>query len=271
MKPNRLLAALIGTVLMANAGNLLAQTDSGEPYYVVEVAILTSPTIDQALNTDAADVSLGYPGTTRTLTTAPAQLAADDSATLSESDGEDSTGLTPAYWQQADNTELDNALRKLRRQGYRPLWHKQWQQPVNGRATTPAVLIAGGRIYENHSELEGSVSVFKQNYPHLAIDVWFSRFEQSQTGTATIYLPTPPVTEEESQNSFGADNDTFDLASVNTSDSQLDLGFGNFKRSLYQAVAIDTLQQSRRVNLNQVIYYDGPGLIALAKITQVKP
>ncbi len=244
-------------------------------YYQVEVAILSGPSISQVMSQQAT--GLGYPGQILRLTsdeeaTDQELLTPTDDDTQSSEQADDS--IKPVvFWHQQEQLEFTQFLTKLRRKGYRPLWHEQWFQPVQGRATGQSVLIDGGREYEKHHELEGSVTVFKQSYPHLSIDLWFSQFTTTHSFSNIVLPPKPLIDLDLEENSYTTNGfDTFNGTNnlSTTTDDRFNFDQPVLNKNLYQVDAINTLKQSRRVNLNQIIYFDGPGLIALAKITPLK-
>jgi len=227
--------------------------------YSVELAVLSSPTLASELSSIQNDPhhttpSLGYPGAIRKLTTDAPTNTTGDNAPNEET-------LAVNSWQALNDKEFNRALNTLRRKGYQTLWHNRWLQPIQTRVYSEGVLVTGGHQYADHYELEGSVQIFKETYPHLKVDLWFSKFN-SDTSSFGIHLPSLPTI-------IGENFDEQDLNATNDDRESSAFDFtSSFSQPLYSATAISTLQQSRRVNLGQVIYFDSSGIVTIAKISK---
>ena len=78
---------------------------------------------------------------------------------------------------------------------YRILFHNAWRQPMTPRNAAAAVGIVGGRQYNEHSELEGSVTFYFNNAEDRLIfngNLWHSSFNTQDNSTEEWTLPVIP-------------------------------------------------------------------------------
>ena len=71
---------------------------------------------------------------------------------------------------------LAGAARSIRRsKNYRMLLHQSWTQPIDSQSTS--ILLQGGDQFGDQFELEGTLSVRRSRFLHVATDLWLTRFE----------------------------------------------------------------------------------------------
>lgn len=144
---------------------------------------------------------------------------------------------------------LHEAYQHLRRiDRYRPLFHEVWQQPLQSRSRSPAILITGGEPYGSHFELEGTIKLSVERYLHIETDLWLHRFEPNFGQPTTLQVPDLPI------------RTTGDVANA---DSYSPFSF--IIDEPYKVARTVTLRQSRRMRSGEIHYLDHPlfGVIVL--------
>lgn len=157
----------------------------------------------------------------------------------------------PLPFQRLDDSakQLLGALQHLRRiDRYRPLFHEVWQQPLESRRRSPAILITGGDEYGSHFELEGTIKVSVERYLHIDTDLWLHSFLPNFGQQATFQVPELP--------SRGGT----DLTNADTYSP-----FSFIVNEPYSVSRTVTLRQSRRMRSGEIHYLDHPlfGVIVL--------
>ncbi|MDP1932133.1 MAG: CsiV family protein [Gammaproteobacteria bacterium] len=79
---------------------------------------------------------------------------------------------------------------------YRVLFHNAWRQPMTRRNGATAVVVSGGRTYNQRSELEGSVSLYFNNTEDRVVfdsNVWLTSFSAAQSSEEDWSLPVLPA------------------------------------------------------------------------------
>ncbi len=79
---------------------------------------------------------------------------------------------------------------------YRTLLHSAWRQPMTRRNAATAVAVNGGRVFNQRSELEGSVSVYFNNAEDRVVfdsNVWLTSFSTAQGTEEEWVLPVLPA------------------------------------------------------------------------------
>ncbi len=112
------------------------------------------------------------------------------------------TSTPKPSWGEIPYTFLDPAEHQLqaevdalaRDKHYRVLFHQAWRQPMVKHAQAPALLISAGDNYNQHRELEGTLTLSVSRYLHLHTNLWLSQFEANygQQSKPWPELPTPP-------------------------------------------------------------------------------
>jgi hypothetical protein len=209
----------------------------------INVPSLLSQSNDQA-NTLDNELLLENP----TLLATPPVEPADNLPTALTGEG---TVLRPLPFQRLDEDAktLREAFQHLRRiDRYRPLFHEVWQQPMQSRGRSPAILITGGNAYGSHFELEGTIKLSVERYLHIDTDLWLHRFEPNFGQTSTFQVPELPT-------NTGTDIMLGDSYSP----------FSLIIDEPYNVARTVTLRQSRRMRSGEIHYLDHPlfGVIVL--------
>lgn len=181
------------------------------------------------------------------LSTPPVELTGSLTTSLASED----TVQRPLPFQRLDDDAktLREALQHLRRiDRYRPLFHEVWQQPMQSRGRSPAILITGGDAYGSHFELEGTIKLSVERYLHIDTDLWLHRFEPNFGQTSTFQVPELPTN--------------------TVTDMLLGDSYSPFSLIIdepYNVARTVTLRQSRRMRSGEIHYLDHPlfGVIVL--------
>jgi hypothetical protein len=76
-----------------------------------------------------------------------------------------------------EQRQQNSAAAKINSSPYlKVLFHQAWRQIVPDRDSPSHILITGGERYGEHYELEGSISISKARYLHLASNLWLNEF-----------------------------------------------------------------------------------------------
>lgn len=303
-------------------GDALAQSDSNnERWYQVELLVF-SQTLNPA---DAGeiwptDIALAYPPGTVLLTsgeeiqlqdsdnpeTTTGNLLNNDANTLgSEAEinsnlslsndltlnAEIKPQLPQAFTHLAeDQLSLTAQKNRLERNNqYRVLKHIAWRQPISEKTNAKSVVITGGDQFDDHFELEGTVSVSASRYLHLQTNLWLTQFYPNLgTDESTNLWPDlpeipKPITDTinlANSNDFSLNTDSenlFDpLGNFNSglSDNTSFASFGTGENVSLKPYLIDQiilLSQSRKMRSNELHYIDHPAIGVLAKVTPWEP
>ncbi|SDZ79283.1 CsiV family protein [Microbulbifer marinus] len=158
-------------------------------------------------------------------------------------------------------TKLDNKVAALRRGGDRVLFHKAWQQVLQQKRNSPAILISGGDSFSGHQRLEGSVTVSVSRYLHLSTDLWLSEFGPQQVNNG-ILLPRRPEAPREEPLALAGTAAQFGPAAN---------AFATRPPQPVYAQRVAQLQQERRMRSGELHYLDHPAFGILIEIRTVAP
>ncbi len=119
---------------------------------------------------------------------------------------------------------------------YSLLYHQAWRQTIYGRKTN--LLITGGKTFNGHQELEGSISLSVGQYLKLQTNLWLTQFAPAGTAVAETWpeLPTIPG---------------FDAAASSQD---------------YLVKRVVKLSQQRSIRSNEIHYIDHPLMGVIIKI-----
>jgi len=218
-----LVTVLLFPLLAATASICFAQTDSDtrenhERMYQVEMIIFSrSDTGSQ--EQWPTNIKLSYPGN-----------AADLS---SESNAPEGVIFVPA-----NERVLNAQAATLARSGsYALLYHHAWRQMIYGSKRN--FLISGGKVFNGHHELEGSISLSVAQYLKLQTNLWLTQFAAAGTPVSETWpeLPEAP---------FEAASET--------------------DKQDYVTKRIVKINQQRTMRSNEVHYIDHPLLGIIVKI-----
>jgi hypothetical protein len=130
--------------------------------------------------------------------------------------------------------------------GYSLLYHQAWRQMIYGRKTN--IAISGGKTFNGHQELEGSISLSVGQYLRIQSNLWLTQFVPANTQSSTNLTQTWP----ELPTISGALNDESE------------------KSQDYLIKRIVKLNQERSMRSNEIHYIDHPLLGIIVKIVPVE-
>jgi hypothetical protein len=157
---------------------------------------------------------------------------------LSEDGG--SEGFSPLA---STERSLNPQAATLARSGsYTLLFHQAWRQTIYANKTN--IAISGGKIFNGHHELEGSISLSVGQYLKIQTNLWLTKFAPAGTPIDTSWPELPHL-----PNTFATDVDT----------------------SLANPIQrIVKLNQERTMRSTEVHYIDHPLLGLIIKIVPVE-
>ena len=193
-----------------------------EKLYQVEVIVFGRPEAS-AQETWPTDIKLTYP---------------DNIVSVTESGF--SEGFTPVP---ANERSLNPQAATLARSGsYTLLFHQAWRQTIYASKTN--IAISGGKVFNGHHELEGSISLSVGQYLKIQTNLWLTKFAPAGANTTESWPELPNL-----PNSFTND--------VNTSLSN-------------PIQRIVKLNQERTMRSNEIHYIDHPVMGLIIKIIPVE-
>lgn len=168
--------------------------------------------------------------------------------------------------QQQLNRIANNILRQA---DFRPLFHKAWRQPLTDRKNSEQIIILGGEQFDQHYELEGTISISVERYLHITTNLWFSTFTSNVGDNENLWpvLPAIPVTQANTQSDTTLENPDFFAAEPFSNSFSLGSEFQALTGNQYSVERTVTLRQHRRMRSNELHYLDHPLLGLLIKIT----
>lgn len=130
----------------------------------------------------------------------------------------------------------------LSKGGYSLLYHQAWRQMIYARKTH--IAISGGKTFNGHQELEGSISLSVGQYLRIQSNLWLSQFVPAGTNITETWPELPPL--------------------PNTANSEGEKSQG------YLIKRIVKLNQERSMRSNEIHYIDHPLLGIIVKIVPVE-
>jgi len=165
-------------------------------WYQVELLIYKQKSVSTEINEVwPKDITLSYPDNWDTLKT-PAEYEA-----LYQ---KKSVVNTPFILLDSKQFQFSKTEKKLQLNRNEILFHGAWRQSLtqnlDQKAENPQtpILIHGGNTFDDHMELEGSITLSLQRYLHVDINLWLTRFVPVTANPVTPATPavTPaPVTD----------------------------------------------------------------------------
>lgn len=180
----------------------------------------------------------------------------------------------------ADAYQLNDIANPInRRSAHRVLFHKAWDQALESKKAAPSIPISGGKRYDQHHELEGSISFSKGRFLHITTNLWLSQYqsgssaynqyESYSTGDAdsanrwsssSNYIPPFPQNKKITldnieSSSYESDRRLFE-----------DQNSGAFQK--YQAAQTYVLKEYRKMKRNEVHYLDHPMFGVIVQISK---
>lgn len=145
--------------------------------------------------------TLRYPINSQLLSPLPEQEIIPSSTLEYRSQQSLSSTLAPKQQQpfallEKDQLQLNNAVRRVLRQAdFRALFHGAWRQIIPNRDEAISIVITGGDRFDNHFELEGTITLGVNRYLHIETDLWLSAFSNKGGLKETTWqaLPERPL------------------------------------------------------------------------------
>jgi hypothetical protein len=122
--------------------------------------------------------------------------------------------------------------------GYSLLYHQAWRQTIYGRKTH--IAISGGKTFNGHQELEGSIALSVGQYLRVQTNLWLTQFAPAGSNVTETWPKLPP--RPNTLNSEGEKNQD------------------------YLIKRIVKLNQERSMRSNEINYIDHPLLGIIIKI-----
>ncbi len=157
-----------------SAGASATIDDNNQPGY--DQSIPGSPD-----NVDPEGIRLDSELTADFTASQEAQRRVDELSTLTRIDQAFNTPQPQAFRQlEANDQNMSDLARSLRRSSrYDVLMHQAWLQPLSVKPTP--ILIQAGDHFDDHFEVDGTLSFSRTRFLHLQADLWFTQFESTQT------------------------------------------------------------------------------------------
>lgn len=171
---------------------------------------------------------------------------------------------------------MDRFANAMDRSGqYRVLFHEAWRQPVTELEDSPALLIQGGDSFDNHTELEGSITLSVSRYLHLHTRLWFTEFEPNYGQPPGAWPELPRRPDAPQPDTAGRDGaaplwaDEWQSPTGNAWDMSLNTtsSLPDFLEEDYLPRRIVTLNQQRRMRSEELHYLDHPIIGLLIRVT----
>lgn len=149
-------------------------------------------------------IELTYPNSVKVLAETPEPAISGEPTNPLNTDEEsvEVDGIprtTPFQRLDDEHKRLLKLAQKIKASGrHRILAHWVWQQPFMGRDNADSIAIYGGKAFDDHYELEGSIDLSVGRYLHLATNLWLTRFTPI-TDELETFNPWPPLPRHPSQ------------------------------------------------------------------------
>ena len=257
------------------------------PWYQVELIVFEHSLDPNTEEQWPRNIALAYPPNVRYLINP--EEAQEQSSELSEiSAGTDSASIeTPFVLLDAQHMELRNSAAAIKRERqYRLLFHETWRQPMVSLDASPAIIIIGGEKYENHNELEGTITLSVSRYLHLRTNLWLTQFESNYGQTIGHWPPLPkrPLRPEEmaSESTLNT-NVEFGLNTWKPSEpvfpakeglynlEHMENNYGYLSQQPFVTKNIVLVEQQRRMRSDELHYIDHPKVGILIRIRNYSP
>ncbi len=240
------------------------------------------------------NIALAYPPNVRYLAD-PGQQVIESGNTTEPNDAV--TQEQPFVPLEQGQFELADSARAIERDsGLRLLFHEAWRQPMVPFQQAPAIVISGGEKYDEHHELEGSITFSVSRYLHMHTNLWLTEFESNYGQAIGQWppLPRPPqklseLSDDElavdlnftepqpvfnpwnsNETSYNGTGGGFELSQQGGNTFQLN-NYGYLSQQPFVTKNIVTLQQQRRMRSDELHYVDHPRLGILVLITSYDP
>ena len=285
-----LLIMVLGTIpleAMAQAAKTGVQGNNEQTWYKVEICIFeNTPAETQSIEQWPRNIALNYPRPLTILKELPADKAGADghSATEKSNSQNQAFGLQAFTLLPPSARVLNTAAARIKRNpSMKVLFHESWVQTIDEQNKALNIALHGGRSFDKHFELEGSIRLSRERYLHIETNLWLSRFtiNMGQEIEPWPILPAQPyspihtenadfpagvnITETLTQSDFVNNNaqTDFKLNDLQEFGSQ----FHAFLENQYVTNRVVTMRQHRKMRSNELHYLDHPLLGLLIQIT----
>src|SRR5690554_1495553 len=257
-------AAVFAALLLT--GNVCTAQGTFEGWYQVELIVYSRPQ-HNSVEVWPKDINLKYPLNWQPLYSPEA----------SEDGPIHDQEQTPFYRLAKDARKLNAVKDRLNAQpGFKVLFHEAWRQIIVDESDSPAILVFGGKEFDAHNELEGSVTIHVSRYLHINTNLWLTQF-QANTGHNRNQWPSLP---QQPQKRLAQQPDSAPAQAIFTggnmatakseflsfNDSEADRALTDFLAAPFVPGEIITMQQSRKMRSDELHYLDHPRLGVLVKI-----
>ncbi|WP_373079426.1 CsiV family protein [Zhongshania sp.] len=171
----------------------------------------------------------------------------------------------------SSDPEFAKAAQSLRMSSrYKPLFLASWEQDLQARKKSPAILIQGGKQFGKHYELEGYIRIAVERYLHLDTNLWLARFG-SHAGN--YYLPQQPQSYDEPEEPAPLVDEAFENSPEYLQFKQQNPGFqpsaSPQQEADYPIEQIVVMKQQRRMRSDELHFIDHPKFGVIVKVTKV--
>lgn len=183
----------------------------------------------------------------------------------------------------------DEAQRLQRHQAMRVLFHQAWRQPVYALESAPAIVVTGGDKFNQHYELEGTLTFSLSRFLHIHTKLWLTQFEANygqeianwptlptlpQAGLDKIMEVKPKAQEKAQETESWGVNLNADLEQTNLETPDGIAGLNSYQSIANQPFVIKHIigvEQTRRMRSTELHYLDHPKLGILVRIDPYRP
>ena len=291
-----LLAALVSHAAMAIDDGDIEDASPSEALYRVELLIFAnSNPADESSEQWFPPRTLPVPEHLQVLLPALAAEPTMPEAVAPLANSATPTDDQPFTEQAITSPDFLQAADRIRRSRYyRLLTMTTWEQPLLRDEKPVAIVIRGGEVFGQHSELEGTLSLRRERYLHAHVQLWLSRFSDytgelnDEDWPALPLLPKPPApiapVDAESDLDLAADAAQAEADAVLSSDMTEKEAASE---SLDENLALDEwaeydwftparpdrivlMDQTRRLRSGELHYIDHPLLGVILRISPVE-
>jgi hypothetical protein len=286
---------------IAQETQITKQQNNEKFWYKVEVCIFeNTPSDTQNIEQWPRDIELSYPAPLVTLNAPPSEtpIAEEHTSTANNPSVTDSSNqlqkVNPTVELQAftlmasSQRDLNSAVARIERNpSMKILFHESWVQPIDEQNKAMNIALHGGRSYDDHFELEGSIRLSRERYLHIETNLWLNRFtinmgQEIEPWPILPALPYSPIHAETTGFSASADtvetleqndfNKTAESAGFKLNDLQ-EFGsqFHAFLEKRYVTDRVVSMRQHRKMRSSELHYLDHPLLGLLIQITPYEP
>lgn len=182
-----------------------------------------------------------------------------------------------------DEFLLANEAKRLERSpNYRVLFHQAWRQPfMENDENVPAILIRGGDMYDDHYELEGTITVSLRRllseqavrrWLHVETNLWLTQFVTNYGQELESWPELPPRPNRRPHLASDLDDD---LTTVDSGWWQFRPQSTQYDSVLSKPYVIENIvqmKQARKVQRREELHYlDNPQMGVLVYFTQYDP